>query len=446
METPGHVDFSDEMTVALRLADGAVLVVDAVEGVMLNTERAIRHVIQQRISIVLVINKVDKLITELKLTPTETYFKLHHIVETVNDHIIAASSSAGNAQVVDPVLGNVCFASARDAWFFTLQSFAKMYVKLFLWGDYYFDSGTKTFSKEPYADGVQRSFVQCVLDFVYKTYRLVNGNKEINASFGAATAFMDMLANHIPSAKDAAIWKVDHIYTGPKDSAIYKAIRDSDSTGPLMVNVTKLYTHSGFLGRVYSGELMTGHTVRVLREEQEPPGNDEVMTVRQVTRLWVCQACCSIPISKAPPGSLVLIGGVDDAIEKTTTLCNLESNENIYIFRPLQFNTLPVVKIAFSLLNGWSLDDISEELKRIIRSYPLAILRVEELGICTIFGTGELYLKYIMEDVRRINLKVELEVADPVVSFRETVVGSSLVIAKTPNKRNKITLVAESLE
>lgn len=132
METPGHVDFSDEMTVALRLADGAVLVVDAVEGVMLNTERAIRHVIQQRISIVLVINKVDKLITELKLTPTETYFKLHHIVETVNDHIIAASSSAGNAQVVDPVLGNVCFASARDAWFFTLQSFAKMYVKLFV--------------------------------------------------------------------------------------------------------------------------------------------------------------------------------------------------------------------------------------------------------------------------------------------------------------------------
>ncbi|PHU11247.1 hypothetical protein BC332_18177 [Capsicum chinense] len=355
LDCPGHVDFSDEMTFALRLADGAILLVDAVQGVMVNTERAIRHAIQKSIPIVLVINKVDRLITKLKLTPKDAYFKLKHIVETVNDQIIAASSTTGNSEVIDPALGNACFASAKDAWFFTLQSFAKLKV---------------------------------------------TGNQEIDAVFVVDTGFTDMLVHHIPSAKDAAIRKVEHIYTGPKNSTIYKAMEDSDSTGPLMVNVTGMYIHSGVLGRVYSGKIMTGHTVRVLRAEDKL---NELMTVK-VTKLWVLQACCKIPESKATPGSLVLIGGVDDAIEKTASLCNLESDEDAYKFRLLQFNTFPVVKIAFSLLNGWTLDDISEGLRKIIRSYPIATLRVEKSGVCTISGTGELYLKFIMEDVRQISL------------------------------------------
>ncbi|KAL0390087.1 UNVERIFIED_CONTAM: U5 small nuclear ribonucleoprotein component CLO, partial [Sesamum calycinum] len=89
MDTPGHVNFSDEMTAALRLADGAVLIVDAAEGVM-----------------------VDRLITELKLPPKDAYHKLRHTIEVINNHITAASSTAGNVQVVDPAVGNVCFASA----------------------------------------------------------------------------------------------------------------------------------------------------------------------------------------------------------------------------------------------------------------------------------------------------------------------------------------------
>ncbi|KAL9680439.1 hypothetical protein QQ045_018318 [Rhodiola kirilowii] len=108
MDTPGHVNFSDEMTAALRLADGVVLIVDAAEGVMLNTERAIRHAIQERLPIVLVINKVDRLITELKLPPKDAYHKLRHTLEVINSHIAAASSTAGTTQILDPAAGNVC--------------------------------------------------------------------------------------------------------------------------------------------------------------------------------------------------------------------------------------------------------------------------------------------------------------------------------------------------
>ncbi|KAL6331552.1 hypothetical protein AAG906_011492 [Vitis piasezkii] len=494
MDTPGHVNFSDEMTAALRLADGAVLIVDAAEGVMVNTERAIRHAIQERLPIVVVINKVDRLITELKLPPKDAYHKLRHTLELINNHISAASSTAGNVQIIDPAAGNVCFASASAGWSFTLQSFAKLYVKLHgvpfdankfasrLWGDMYYHPDARVFRKKPPASGGERSFVQFVLEPLYKIYSQVIGEhkKSVESTlaelgvtlsnaayklnvrpllrlacssvFGSATGFTDMLVQHIPSAKDAAAKKVDHIYTGPKDSAIYQAMEDCDSSGPLMVNVTKLYPKSDCsvfdaFGRVYSGEIQTGQTLRVLGEGYSPE-DEEDMTVKEVTKLWVYQARYRIPISKAPPGSWVLIEGVDASIMKTATLCNLDYDEDVYIFRPLLFNTLPVVKTATEPLNPSELPKMVEGLRKISKSYPLAITKVEESGEHTILGTGELYLDSIMKDLRELYSEVEVKVADPVVSFCETVVESSSMkcFAETPNKKNKITMIAEPLE
>ncbi|GMP68017.1 hypothetical protein CsSME_00027783 [Camellia sinensis var. sinensis] len=457
MDTPGHANFSDEMTAALRLADGAVLIVDAAEGVMVNTERAIRHAIQERLPIVVVINKVDRLITELKLPPKDAYHKLRHTIEVINNHISAASSTAGNVQIIDPAVGNVCFASASAGWSFTLQSFAKLYVKLHgipfdankfasrLWGDFYFDSDTRVFKKKQPASGVERSFVQFVLEPLYKIYSQVIGEHKksvettlaelgvtlsnaayklnvrpllrlaCSSAFGSATGFTDMLVHHIPSAQDAASRKVEHIYTGPRDSAICRAMDECDPSGPLMVNVTKLYPKSDCsvfdaFGRVYSGEIQTGQTVRVLGEGYSPD-DEEDMTIKEVTKLWVYQARYRIPISKAPPGSWVLI----------------EATE------PLNPSELP---------------KMVEGLRKISKSYPLAITKVEESGEHTILGTGELYLDSIMKDLRELYSEVEVKVADPVVSFCETVVESSSMkcFAETPNKRNKITMIAEPLE
>ncbi|KAK9268731.1 hypothetical protein L1049_000492 [Liquidambar formosana] len=494
MDTPGHVNFSDEMTAALRLADGAVLIVDAAEGVMVNTERAIRHAIQERLPIVVVINKVDRLITELKLPPKDAYHKIRHTLEVINNHISVASSTAGNVQIIDPAAGNVCFAGASAGWSFTLQSFAKLYVKLHgipfeankfasrLWGDMYYHPDARVFRKKPPAAGGERSFVQFVLEPLYKIYSQVIGEHKksvettlaelgvtlsnaayrlnvrpllrlaCSSVFGTATGFTDMLVQHIPSAKDAATRKVEHIYTGPRDSTIFKAMEDCDPSGPLMVNVTKLYPKSDCsvfdaFGRVYSGEIQTGQTLRVLGEGYSPD-DEEDMTVKEVTKLWVYQARYRIPISKAPPGSWVLIEGVDASIMKTATLCNVDYDEDVYIFRPLQFNTLPVVKTATEPLNPSELPKMVEGLRKISKSYPLAITKVEESGEHTILGTGELYLDSIMKDLRELYSEVEVKVADPVVSFCETVVESSSMkcFAETPNKKNKITMIAEPLE
>ncbi|KAI9079028.1 hypothetical protein K1719_039028 [Acacia pycnantha] len=447
MDTPGHVNFSDEMTAALRLADGAVLIVDAAEGVMVNTERAIRHAIQERLPIAVVINKVDRLITELKLPPKDAYHKLRHTLEVINNHISAASSTAGNVQIIDPAAGNVCFASATAGWSFTLQSFAKLYGKLHgipldankfasrLWGDAYYHPDTRSFKNAAYRLNV-RPLLRLACSSV----------------FGPASGFTDMLVQHIPSPKEAAIRKVDHIYTGPKDSTIYRAMAQCDPSGPLMVNVTKLYPKSDCsvfdaFGRVYSGKIQTGQSVRVLGEGYSPE-DEEDMTVKEVTKLWVYQARDRMPIAEAPPGSWVLIEGVDASIMKTATLCNVDCDEDVYIFRPLQFNTLSVVKTATEPLNPSELPKMVEGLRKISKSYPLAVTKVEESGEHTVLGTGELYLDSIMKDLRELYSEVEVKVADPVVSFCETVVESSSMkcFAETPNKKNKITMIAEPLE
>ncbi|CAK9874035.1 unnamed protein product [Sphagnum jensenii] len=494
MDTPGHVNFSDEMTAALRLADGAVLVVDAVEGVMVNTERSIRHAMQEQLPIVVVINKVDRLITELKLPPTDAYHKLRHTLEEINSLISAFSTGAEGFPVVDPVLGNVCFASATAGWSFTLLSFAKLYVKLHgipfdatkfasrLWGDLYYHPDTRTFKRKAPTNGGERSFVQFILEPLYKIYSQVVGEHRksventleelgvtlsnaayklnvkpllklaCSAVFGSASGFTDMLVHHIPSAKDAAPTKVEHTYTGPQDSLIAKSIRESDATGPLMVNITKLYPKADCsvfdsFGRVVSGTIRTGQSVRVLGEGYSPD-DEEDMAVKEVTKLWVYQSRYRIPVSTAPAGSWVLIEGVDASITKTATLCPEFLDEDVYIFRPLQFNTLSVVKTATEPLNPSELPKMVEGLRKISKSYPLAITKVEESGEHTILGTGEIFLDSIMKDLRELYSEVEVKVADPVVSFCETVVETSSLkcFAETPNKKNKLTMIAEPLE
>ncbi|KAI5389710.1 hypothetical protein KIW84_075127 [Lathyrus oleraceus] len=322
MDTPGHVNFSDEMTAALRLANGAVLVVDVGgEGVMINTGRAIRSAIQERLPIVVVMNKVDRLITELKLPPKDAYHKLRHTLDVINNHIFVASSVAGNVQVIDPVVGNVCFVSGTAGWSFTLQSLAKLYGKLHgvplaankfasrLWGDYYYHPDTGIFKKKPHVGGGERSFVEFVLKPLYKIHSQVIGEhkksvettlvelgvtlsnvsyrlnvrpllrRACSSVFGSASGFTDMLVQHIPSPRDGAVRKVDHIYTGPKDSSIYKAMT-----------------------QFYSGKIQTGQAVHVLGEGYSPD-EEEDMTVKEVTKLWVYQARDKMPVADSlwPP-------------------------------------------------------------------------------------------------------------------------------------------------
>ena len=199
IDSPGHVDFSSEVTATLCVTDGALVVVDCVSGVCVQTEMVLRQAIAERIKLVLMMNKMDRALLELQLEPEELYQTFQRIVENVNVIISTygegQSGPMGNI-MIDPVLGTVGFGSGLHSSAFTLKQFAEMYVAKFaakgrgqlgtaerakkvedmmkkLWGDRYFDPATGKFSKSANSPGgkkLPRTFCQLILDPIFKVF------------------------------------------------------------------------------------------------------------------------------------------------------------------------------------------------------------------------------------------------------------------------------------
>ncbi|XP_067003308.1 116 kDa U5 small nuclear ribonucleoprotein component [Anabrus simplex] len=491
-DTPGHVNFSDEVTAAQRLCDGVVLFVDAAEGVMLNTERLLKHAVQEKLAITVCINKIDRLMLELKLPPQDAYYKLRHIVDEVNG-LLSMYSDEENSYMVSPILGNVCFASSLYSVCFTLKSFANIYAQTYenvnvnefarrLWGDIYFNNKTRKFTKKSPHNSAQRSFVEFILEPLYKIFAQVVGDVDttlpavldelgirlskeemkINIRpllrlicgkfLGDFSGFVDMCVQHIPSPADNAHNKVKHIYTGPLNTDLTEDMCNCDPDGHLMVHSTKMYptedcTFFLVLARVMSGTLHAGQEVRVLGENYTL-ADEEDSRILTIGRLWIFEARYKVEINRIPAGNWVLIEGIDQPIVKTSTITDLNITDDVYIFRPLKYNTHSVIKIAVEPVNPSELPKMLDGLRKVNKSYPLLSTRVEESGEHIVLGTGELYLDCVMHDLRKMYSEIDIKVADPVVAFCETVVETSSLkcFAETPNKKNKITMIAEPLE
>lgn len=501
LDCPGHINFSDESTAALRAADGAVIVVDAVEGIMLSTERLIKHALLAQVPMCLVINKMDRLILELKLPPQDAYYKLLHTIEEANKIIVENCSASSivdgvNTLLLSPSKGNVCFSSGQHGWSFTLESFAHIYVQRYkehegldpselakrLWGDWYHDPHKRTFTKSKPAGETTRTFVQFVLEPLYKIYSQAIGespedlaivlrklginlkSKEIHLDpkpllrlilskyFGYPKGFVEMIARHVPSPLANASKKIQQHFTGYQTSRVAECMRACDPNGPLMINVVKMFSSSDgtkfySLGRIYSGTVTQGQVVRVLGEGFTSQ-DDEDMALADVAGISVPVGRFNIEVSSAGAGNWVLLEGVDMPIKKTATITDNDANADIAIFSPLKFDSQAVIKLAVEPIVPSELPKMIEALRKINKSYPLASTKVEESGEHVIMGTGELYMDCIMHDLRRLYSDIEVKVADPVVSFCETVVESSALkcFSETPNKKNKITMMAEPLD
>jgi len=164
IDSPGHVDFSSEVTAALRVTDGALVVVDCVSGVCVQTETVLRQAIAERIRPILFMNKMDRALLELQLEQEELYQTFQRIVENVNVIVATYCDDDGPMGVVrvDVNNGSVGFGSGLHGWAFTLKQFAEMYASKFgvdidkmmkkLWGESFFNPKTKKWSKTKDAD------------------------------------------------------------------------------------------------------------------------------------------------------------------------------------------------------------------------------------------------------------------------------------------------------
>ncbi|KAF2723321.1 P-loop containing nucleoside triphosphate hydrolase protein [Polychaeton citri CBS 116435] len=500
IDTPGHVNFADEVACAMRLVDGVVLVVDVVEGVQTTTELVIKHAVLSNTPLTLLVNKMDRLILELKLPPNDAYFKLKHVVEEVNTVISdTIPGKAAEKWRVSPERGNVAFACSNMNWCFTLPSFAHLYAQSYpdtkksfdvpefakrLWGDIFFNPQSRKFTRKPVEEKARRSFVHFVMEPIYKLYShtisespeelkstlaelgisLKPSQLKANAKdllnmvceqfFGEPTGLVDMVVDHIPSPVEGAQQKLENYYTGPLEGQAVKAMQECDADGPLIVHVTKLFNtqdaHSfQAFGRVMSGTANVGDRVRVLGEGYSIDDQEDSV-LATIESVWIAESRYNVPISGVPAGNLVLLGGVDNHIIKTATIVSpkLPEDEDAYIFRPITHFFESVFKVSVEPINPSELPKMLDGLRKINKSYPLITTKVEESGEHVVLGTGELYMDCVLHDLRKLYAQMDLKVSDPVTRFCETVTEQSAIkcYAITPNKKNKLTFVAEPLD
>jgi elongation factor 2 len=491
IDSPGHVDFNSEVTAALRVTDGALVVVDCVEGVCVQTETVLRQALGERIKPILIVNKVDRLLLELQLEPEAMYQSFRRAIESANVVISTYRDEAlGDVQVM-PEIGTVAFGSGKQQWAFTLIKFAKMYAAKFgvdpakmmerLWGDNFFDAKAKKWKKTAQAEdgsNLPRAFCQFVLDPIVKLARACVGDDKpaiekmltvlniqlkgeekdliqvpllkavMRKWLPAADCLLQMMVVHLPSPAIAQKYRCDTLYTGPLDDVIAKSIKACDPAGPLLMYVSKMVptTDKGrfyAFGRVFSGTVKTGAKVRIMGANYVPGKKDDLY-IKNIQRTVLMMGRTTEPVEDCPSGNVIGLVGIDQFMVKSGTITD---SDDAFPIRDMKFSVSPVVRVAVEPKNPADLPKLVEGLKRLAKSDPLCQCYIEESGEHIVAGAGELHLEICLKDLRDEYCTAELKTSDPVVSFRETATAESdqMCLSKSPNKHNRLFMKAEPL-
>lgn len=494
IDSPGHVDFSSEVTAALRVTDGALVVVDCVSGVCVQTETVLRQAIAERIRPVLFMNKMDRALLELQLGQEELYQTFQRIVENVNVIVATYCDDDGPMGIVrvDVNNGSVGFGSGLHGWAFTLKQFAEMYASKFgvdtdkmmkkLWGENFFNPKTKKWSKSKDEDN-KRSFVMYVLDPIYMVFdAIMNFKKEETAKLlgklttangksvkeilkhdeleqegkplmkavmrnwlPAGEAMFQMIVIHLPSPVTAQKYRAELLYEGPHDDAACMGIKNCDSAAPLMMYISKMVPTSDkgrfyAFGRVFSGIIATGMKARIMGPNYVP-GKKEDLYEKSIQRTVLMMGGKVEAIEDVPAGNICGLVGVDQFLVKTGTITTFKEAHNMKV---MKFSVSPVVRVAVEPKNPADLPKLVEGLKRLSKSDPMVQCIIEESGEHIIAGAGELHLEICLKDLEEDHAQIPLKKSDPVVSYRETVSEESSImcLSKSPNKHNRIFMKA----
>jgi elongation factor 2 len=490
IDSPGHVDFSSEVTAALRVTDGALVVVDCIEGVCVQTETVLRQALGERIKPVVIINKVDRALLELQVEKEELYQSFARTVESINVIISTYFDKAlGDVQVY-PNKGTIAFGSGYQGWAFTVRQFGAKYAKKFgvdknkmtdrLWGDSFFNPHTKKWTKNGQHEGkeLERAFNQFCLDPIFRLtkacmnfkkdevqkllekleIKLTADEKELEGKpllkivlrkfLPAADALLEMMCIHLPSPVTAQKYRAETLYEGPSDDEACIGIRDCDPKATLMLYVSKMVPTSDkgrfyAFGRVFSGTVRSGLKVRI----QGPnyiPGKKDDLFIKAIQRTILMMGRNIEPIEDVPAGNILGLVGVDQFLLKSGTLTTSETAHNLKV---MKFSVSPVVRRSVEVKNANDLPKLVEGLKRLSKSDPCVLTYITESGEHVVAGAGELHLEICLKDLEEDHAGVPLRISDPVVQYRESVGGKSSITAlsKSPNKHNRLYVIAEPL-
>ncbi len=402
IDTPGHVDFGGDVTRALRAVDGAVVVVDAVEGAMPQTETVLRQAMKENVKPVLYINKVDRMVNELKVDPMEMQVRLGKIIDKVNKLIKGMNKAKYEEWKLDAARGNVAFGSALYNWAVSVPTMKKTGI----------------------------SFKE-----VYEYCR--QGNmKELADKCPAYVAVFDMVIEHLPSPLQAQKYRVPVIWHGEAESKIGMSMATCDRDGDIAFMVTDISVDP-HAGEVASGRLFSGTVER--GKELFVSGTYKTNRIQQVC-IFIGEE--RVEVEKVPAGNIVGLVGVKDSIVGSTL-----SSVEMAPFESIRHYSEPVVTVAVEAKNTKDLPHLVEVLRKLAKEDPTIRVEInEETGEHLVAGMGELHLEIITYRIEH-DEGVPIIASQPIVVFRETVEGKvGPVEGKSPNRHNKFYFEFEPLE
>merc|ERR1712238_352284 len=490
IDSPGHVDFSSEVTAALRVTDGALVVVDTIDGVCVQTETVLRQAIGERVKPVLMVNKVDRALLELQLPAEELYQAFCRSIESVNVIVSMYNDEALGDVMVDPTKGTVAFGSGLHQWAFTLKKFARTYGAKFgvpeekmmtkLWGDWYFDAARSVWTTSDKNGTLERAFCQFIASPITNLFTAIMNEKhgkvkKMLTAIGvelkteekeltgkallkrvmqkwlpAGDTVLEMIVLHLPSPVKAQAYRVDTLYEGPLGDKTATAIRTCDTSdgAPLCMYISKMVPTSDkgrfyAFGRVFSGKIATGQKVRIMGPNYRV-GKKTDLWVKNIQRTLIMMGRYTEQVADIPAGNTCALVGVDQYLLKSGTIC---TEDDAHTIKTMKFSVSPVVRCAVEPKNSADLPKLVEGMKRLSKSDPMVPCYTEESGEHIIAASGELHLEICLQDLQNDFMGTEVKVSEPVVAFRETCQAKSSVtcLAKSANKHNRLFLEADTI-
>jgi elongation factor 2 len=406
IDTPGHVDFSGNVTRAMRAIDGTIVLVCAVEGIMPQTETVIKQALRERVKPVLFINKVDRLIKEMKLTPESMQERFVKIIKEFNDLIAKiAEPEFKEKWLVNIGDGSVAFGSAKENWALSVPFMKKKGITF---------KDIFTLVEMP---DVERK------EWIWKNAPLYE-------------VLLDMAVKHLPSPLDAQKYRIPKIWKGDLDSELGKNLLSCDPKGKIAFVITRIVVdpRSGkevSAGRLFSGTLRNGMEVHLNLANRE----------QKIQQILVYNGIKPEQIDEIGPGNVLAISGVTGEAGETVTVgAETPFEELKQIFDPVVTKSIEVKKMM-------DLPKLVETLKQIAKEDPSVKVEInEQTGESLISGMGELHLE-IIENRIKTEKGLDVKTSSPIVVYKETVNKESPETeGRSPNKHNSFFIIVEPLE
>jgi elongation factor 2 len=405
IDTPGHVDFGGDVTRAMRAVDGALVVVDAVEGAMPQTETVLRQALREGVKPTLFINKVDRLISELQEGPEEMQERLLSVIRDVNELI------RGMTEEMDDI---------EDDWTVSVEE------------------GTVGFGSALYKWGVSMPSMQRTgMDFgeIMELER-ADERQELHERTPLSDVVLDMVCEHFPNPLDAQPRRIPRIWRGDEDTDVAEQMQLVDEDGEVVLMVTDIGIdpHAGEIaaGRVFSGTIEKGQELYV----SGTAGKNRVQSV------GIYMGGEREEVERVPAGNIAAVTGLKDAIAGSTV-----SSTEMTPFESIEHISEPVITKSVEAQSMDDLPKLIETLQQVAKEDPTINIEInEDTGEHLISGQGELHLEVVTQRIER-NQGIPVNTGEPIVVYREAPQTESREVEGiSPNRHNRFYITVEPLD